>query len=57
MNILHGVYLKQKSFFEPEKDTDRFTSISVKFFSQGENQLEEKMTKPFKQCQLLGVFL
>ena len=42
MNNLHGVYLKQKSLFEPEKDTDRFTSISVKFFPKEKTNLKKK---------------
>ena len=42
MNILHGVYLKQKSFFEPEKDTVRFTCISVKFFPKEKTNLKKK---------------
>lgn len=49
-------YWSKKSFFWPKKDTVRFTCKLCIYFCKvcvkGENQLEEKMTKPFKQCQL-----
>lgn len=51
-------------FFSPETDT---VSFKYMYFckvncGKGENQpdleeLDEKMTTPFKECQLLGVFI
>ena len=67
INTLHAV-LKQKCFvcffFPPETDT---VSFKYMYFckvncSKGVNQpdleeLDKRMTKPFKECQLLGVFI
>jgi len=51
-------------FFSPETDTVSFKYMYFckVYCFKGENQpdleeLEEKMTKPFKHCQLLGVFI